>query len=263
MVELTAGDVVVVLRPDLGGRIASIVVDGLELLVTDADRPIDWGLFPMAPFAGRIRHGVLTFDGRTTQLPLTLPPHAIHGTLLTRAWSVVGDGVMEVSLSEPWPYRGLVRHEVRVDEDGLTATLTVEAEDPMPAWVGWHPWLRRRLGRGARAELDLPATQMFERDDDGIPTGRLVEVGDGPWDDCFTGLTAAPSIVWPGALALDIESTCDDVVAFTEPSHALCVEPQSAPPDAVNLGLAPTVSPGHPVTATMRLRWRRLGRNRR
>ncbi|HVM08412.1 MAG TPA: hypothetical protein VM345_08125 [Acidimicrobiales bacterium] len=259
MVELAASGATVVLRPELGGRVASITVDGLELLVTDADRPIDWGLFPMAPFAGRIRHGRLDWIGRSVQLPLTLPPHAIHGTLLTREWRLVDDASMEVDLTEPWPFRGRVRHDVALHDDGLTLTLTVEADEPMPAWVGWHPWFRRRLGRGARAQLDLPAETMFERDDEKVPTGRLVDVRDGPWDDCFTDLTAAPSIVWPEALALDIESPCDYVVVFTEPSHAVCVEPQSAPPDAVNLGLAQAVEPGAPLVATMRLRWRSLG----
>lgn len=258
MVELTAGEAKIVLRPDLGGRIASIVVDGLELLVTEADRPIDWGLFPMAPFAGRIRHGELTFGETSVQLPLTLPPHALHGTLVTREWSLVGEGSMEVELTEPWPFRGRVRHDVVLHDDGLVATLSVEADDPMPAWVGWHPWFRRRLGRGARAELDLPVGRVFVKDDEGVPTGELAPVPPGPWDDCFTDIVAPPTIVWPNALALDIESTCGYLVVFTDPAHALCVEPQTAPPDALNLGLAPTVMPGTPLVATMRLRWRSL-----
>ncbi|HEX7165960.1 MAG TPA: hypothetical protein VF230_03165 [Acidimicrobiales bacterium] len=257
MQTLSADGVTAVLQGEAGGRIASLVVDGLELLVTEADRPIDWGLFPMAPFAGRVRHGRIAFDGREHQLPLTLPPHAIHGTLVTRAWRDVASGVVEVELDDPWPFAGRARHEVVLAADHLTATLTVEADEPMPAWVGWHPWFRRRLGRGRRAGLTLPAGGMLVRDGESIPTGEVVPIPDGPWDDCFTDLASPPSIEWAGALTVEVESDCGYAVVFTEPLHGFCVEPQSAPPDALNLGLAPVAAPGAPVRASMTLRWRR------
>lgn len=257
MQTLSADGVTAVLQSEAGARVASLVVDGLELLVTEADRPIDWGLFPMAPFAGRVRHGVLKFDDREYQLPLTLPPHAIHGTLVTRTWSDIAPGVMEVDFDDRWPFEGRVRHEVTLGDDHLTATLTVVADEPMPAWVGWHPWFRRRLGRGSRARLALQAGGMFARDDESIPTGEVVPVPDGPWDDCFTELAGPPSIEWAGALTLEIASDCPYVVVFTEPRHGFCVEPQSAPPDALNLGLAAVAAPGTPLQATMTLRWRR------
>src|SRR4029077_4118927 len=52
-----------------GGRLASLVVDGRELLVTEGYGPIAWGSFPMAPFAGRVRNGRCTFDAAAYQLP--------------------------------------------------------------------------------------------------------------------------------------------------------------------------------------------------
>ena len=64
-----------------GGRFASLVVDGHELLLTDGAGPIWWGCYPMAPFAGRIRDGRLDFQGHEYQLEQNLPPHAIHGTV--------------------------------------------------------------------------------------------------------------------------------------------------------------------------------------
>jgi galactose mutarotase-like enzyme len=44
------------------------------------------------------------------------------------------------------------------------------------------------------------------------------------------------------------------VVVFDEPEHAICVEPQSHPPDAFNLG--PEVArPGAPVVVTATWSW--------
>ena len=66
-----------------GGRIASLSVDGDELLYTgkpDASL-MGWGCYPMAPFAGRIRNGVLTHGSESHQLRLNMSPHSIHGTV--------------------------------------------------------------------------------------------------------------------------------------------------------------------------------------
>jgi hypothetical protein len=38
-----------------GGRLASLVINGRELLVTEGMGRMSWGSFPMAPFAGRVR----------------------------------------------------------------------------------------------------------------------------------------------------------------------------------------------------------------
>jgi aldose 1-epimerase len=56
-------------------------------------------------------------------------------------------------------------------------------------------------------------------------------------------------------LTLTIDSDCSHWVVYNEPDHAVCVEPQSGPPDAVNLGLAAEVVPGRPFIRTMTLRW--------
>ena len=108
-----------------------------------------------------------------------------------------------------------------------------EGEEPMPVTVGWHPWLRRHVG-GAAAALHLPAERMWRRDAEGIPDGTLVEPTTGTWDDCFTALVGPVEVRWPDVLALRIESDCEHLVVFDEPAYALCVEPQSAPPDAHN-----------------------------
>ena len=129
----------------------------------------------------------------------------------------------------------------------------------MPASIGWHPWFLRRLdGVSGEVELDLDAGAMLVRDADGIATDRRVAPPPGPWDDCFVDLRRPPVLRWPGFLELSVESDCPDWVIYTEPEDALCVEPQTAPPDALNREPA-IVEPGRPLVATMTWRWRRLG----
>jgi galactose mutarotase-like enzyme len=56
---------------------------------------------------------------------------------------------------------------------------------------------------------------------------------------------------------LTIESDCPTWVVYTVPADAICVEPQTAPPDALNAGPA-VVEPGRPLVAEMTWTWRSL-----
>ena len=68
-IVLTAGATSVSVDVAAGGRLARIRVAGEDLLVDPGDRPsTGWGAFPMAPFAGRIRHGRFRFLGTDVQL---------------------------------------------------------------------------------------------------------------------------------------------------------------------------------------------------
>jgi aldose 1-epimerase len=254
--RLTAGDALLLVSPADGGRIESLLVGGREVIARVDRGPIWWGSFPMAPFAGRVRDGRFTFRDRTWQLPLGMPPHAIHGIVHDRAWRVVDRETIEVPLGDPWPFAGTVRQRFALEPGRMRVTMELAADEPMPASIGWHPWFPRRYDRGdPDVDLTFEARAMFERGADGLPTGRLVAPKPRPWDDCFTGLRANPTLRWPDGFELEIASTCANWVVFDERDDALCVEPQTAPPDALNLD--PTiVEPGSPLVATMEWRWR-------
>lgn len=263
---MVAGDARLVVRPAHGGRIGSLVVGGHELLVNQhQDNPMQWGSYPMAPWAGRVRNGRFAFAGREHQLPLGMPPHAIHGVVYDRPWSVDDATTISIELDERWPFRGRVVQRFALDEGGLEVSMTLDADEPMPVVMGWHPWFRRVLGAGdGPVALRFIAGEMLARDADGMPTGDRVPPTSAPWDDAFTGVREAPLLVWPDRVRLELSSSCDWWVVYSMPEDAVCVEPQSGPPDAVNLGshgcgLGPrVVAPGEPLTHTMRWRWTRL-----
>jgi aldose 1-epimerase len=260
VVTLRAGDAALTIDPVAGGRFSSLVVGGNELLVTEGFGPIEWGCYPMAPFAGRIRDGRFTFGGRDYQLETNLPPNAIHGTVFTRPWEVTSRTVeraeLATDLGPGWPFRGRVTQTVTLLRDGLDARLELEADDPMPAWLGWHPWFRREVS-GSTAELDFAAEQMYERGSDGLPTGDLIRPAPQPWDDAFVGVRTPVRLAWPGVLSLELTATADVWVVYDERPYAICVEPQTAPPDAVNLANieVPIAEPGQTLSMSMSWRW--------
>lgn len=254
-ISLAAGETRLAISPADGGRVASLVVGGHELLVTEGMGPIAWGSFPMVPFAGRVRHGAFEFAGRVRRLPVNWPPHAIHGFGFDRPWTVVDERTLTLDLPTEWPFRGTVVQRFDLTADSLLVTMELTADESMPASLGWHPWFRRHLSPGEpEVELRFEAGAMFARDAEGIPTGELVAPSERPWDDCFSGVWADPTLTWPGAVTLEIGSSCQFWVVYDEQAHAICVEPQTAPPDALNR--EPTiVEPGRPISATMEWRW--------
>ncbi|MEO8437998.1 MAG: aldose 1-epimerase [Chloroflexota bacterium] len=258
LLRLSAPGVEAVVDLVAGGRLSSLVIADREVLKTSGDGPREWGSFPMVPYAGRIRDATLTFGGREWPLPATLPPHAIHGTVLTRRWHVVDDSTIATELGRDWPFAGGVVQRFELAADHLTCRLELHADEPMPASIGWHPWFARRLaGLDGELELDVEPGAMYLRDAVGIATDELVPAPPGPWDDTFTDLARPPRLRWPGFLELTIESACPDWVIYTTPPDALCVEPQSAPPNALNTD--PTViGSGRPLVAEMTWRWRSL-----
>jgi aldose 1-epimerase len=252
---------------DAGGRLASFVVDDRELLVTDGYGSMSWGSFPMVPFAGRVRDGRFAFRGRQYELPTAMPPHAIHGTVLARRWERVDERTIETSLGATWPFAGRAVQRFELVAGRFTSRLELHADEPMPASIGWHPWfLRHPLATGSAnpgpepgsLELELDAGAMLHRDASGMTTlERISPPPPGPWDDCFADLRRPPRLWWPGFLELTIESDCPTWVVYTIPTDAMCVEPQSAPPDALNTGPA-IVEPGHPLVAEMVWTWRSI-----
>ncbi|MFM8268241.1 MAG: aldose epimerase [Ilumatobacteraceae bacterium] len=252
--ELAAGDAVATIHPARGGRVGSLVVGGRELLCDDpTPSTMLWGCYPMAPWAGRIRHGRFTFDEKVVHLPLTLPPHAIHGTVHDVAWDVVDASRdhCELRRALDWPFGGLAHQHIHVHPEGITLLLAVMATSHrMPAFIGWHPCLR------APARVSLRFVQMYRRDPDGITIAELVPPTAPPWDDCFRTPLEPITLIHP-ELEVTLESDCDHWVVFDEIPGILCVEPQSGPPDAFNIGGATVLEPGDVLQRRFTMSWRR------
>lgn len=252
MIRLDHGDSAALIDETCGGRLASLKVFGAELIVgaESSDSDFGWGMYPMVPFAGRVRNGRFNFQGKTYQLAKRMAPHAIHGTVDDTVWEVVANdeqsATMRTELGPHWPFAGAVEHTVEILPKKIRFELVVTVAEPMPAQVGWHPW----FVRPARLQVDF--AEMYVRDDDYIATARRITPTEGPWDDCFTGARRPPEVAFNDGVRIVVESDCDHWVVYDMPKHALCVEPQSGPPDGFTL-LPHIVTPTRPLRRTMTL----------
>ncbi len=225
---------------DQGGRIASLKWRDMEFATPFRGEIHTWGWYSMAPWAGRIRDGIIrNSSGKEFQLPVTIdPPHALHGFGFTSSWQEIGPGRSLLHL--PTPYGGAtVEQRIEVLDDAVRWSLEYEPGDcDLPVWLGIHPWFPRDLGHGGSAEIEFAAELMLERDGEGLPSGKLIPPSKQPWDDAFTNIRGIPAVVWEDTARIDIECDAPWWVVYTEDADAICIEPQTAPPDAANLGIS-------------------------
>jgi aldose 1-epimerase len=257
--ELSAGDARLTVNAATG-RAARFRPNEVDVLRTGAH----FGCFPMAPWCGRMRDGVLEFAETTYQLPRNADPHAIHGTVRDHPWEVLRheqtELVLAQELREPWPFGGRVTQSFELGADRAAFRMTVEsAADPFPAQAGWHPWFERRLGPdGKDVEIGFTPAWQEERAADHLPDGNRIAPLAGPWDDCF-GMPDGVhvTLTWPSVLELTVTSPLRWVVVYDLPPETICVEPQSGPPNGLNTDPR-VVEPGNPLEAEMFWRWRVL-----
>lgn len=238
-VTLRAADAVLVVDPARGARLSSLRIGGVEVLRQGEK----FGVFVMAPWCGRTDQGRFRSGGELYQLPVNSGPHAIHGTVRNAKWRTVRhderSATFDHDLTDPWPWEGRVTQIVELAEDGrsLTLTLGVEsADETFPAQAGWHPWFLRNLGRGGEdVRVDFDPEWQEERGADHLPTGKRIAPQPGPWDDCF-GMPQGVDVTltWPGELELKVASRAEWAVIYDEQPAAVCVEPQTGPPNGLN-----------------------------
>ena len=238
MQHIDGSEISVSIDLDQGARIASLQWRDLQFVVPFRGSPLTWGWYSLAPWAGRIRDAEIRDSNENVfQLPNThFPPHAIHGLGFDASWEETGKGRARLEL--PYPYKGaVVEQTIEVLDDAVRWILEYDANGvDLPAWLGFHPWFPRELGRGEEAQVNFQAAKQMERAEDVMLSGNFGLLTNEPWDDTFKEVIGVPSIEWAGAAKVTIESDSEWWVVYTEDSDGVCVEPHTAPPDAQNLG---------------------------
>lgn len=285
MIELGNGPVTALVDPVHGGRLASLVIRGRERLTTQPDAraalpAITWGAFPMVPWVGRLHAGHVEWNGTSFDVVRNLDGHAIHGTAFDRPWSVVTSDERSARMTcrigdgDGWPFAADVDHEVELGDDSIAFRMEIRAATAMPVAVGWHPWFRREDGEPIR--VAVPSGQVLETSAGLIPTGaivpvagptdlrEMVEVGDRTLDHTYVEVSGPSRLSWED-LELTIQAEpLASVVVHTTPT-GVCIEPQTAWPDAIRLngrgietGLV-TIPAGGTFQAASRWTWRDAG----
>jgi aldose 1-epimerase len=257
----------------LGGRLVSWRVHGLELLAHHGDDPVEFGMYPMAPWAGRVRDNAISPDAARRMgvdapegvaLDINYPPWALHGTCFTSPVETMEGHDHTVTSRQRipnWPWSAELINSWQIREDGLDVTMTVKTEQASPVILGWHPWFRRTI-EGSFAQLSVDSAAMAVRDG-AFANGQWLDIADtqGPYDDAFWVPSRRVDITWPEVLSLSVQSSHPWFVIFDELEDSICVEPQTQIPNSwidPIAGESDVAIPGIDVNLATKWRWRIL-----
>ena len=239
MLNIDGDQISIAIDLDQGARLASVQWRDMQFAVPFRGQDLTWGWFSMAPFAGRIKDGIIKDSkGNRYQLPNNFdPPHALIGYGAQSSWEDIGGGRQHLEL--PSPFNGAtVTQSYEILDNAIRWSLDYEANGcDLPVTLGFHPWFAREIGKGDSAELLFAANKMFKRGDDYLPTGEITTPTQPPWDDTFMEIKGVPEIIWPRAARLTMECDTPYYMVYSQDEDGICIEPVTAPPDAQNLGI--------------------------
>jgi aldose 1-epimerase len=289
-ITLRSGPLGLALAPAVGGAIVRFWSDApgapVELLRPTSELALRQGdpgvtaSYPLVPWSNRIRDGRFTFGGRTITLAPNRPNerHPLHGHGFLAPWTVLDRAPSTATLEYrhapdawPWAYRARQGLRLTPTELELTLALTNEGDAPMPAGLGWHPYIPRT----PETTLTARISEIWLTDPEILPVScvapspdrdprRGLAVDRTALDNVFVGWDGHAVVTWPerGArLRLAASEPLRTLVVYTPPRQPFfCAEPVSHVTDAFNRAAAGhgdtgmlTLAPGESVRATFTL----------
>ncbi len=275
-VEIRADATRAVVIPELGMLTASFVVDDFDFVA----RPGGLGAYRnghttaiplLYPWANRLGRRSYEAAGRAVSLrglALHTDEHglAMHGTMTARAeWDdvVVGPGRVRATFdfgahldllrTFPFPHRLTVAVAVSPRRLRVTTTIAATGGVAVPVSFGWHPYWRVPGPRDAWT-LSLPAAQHVALDRRGLPSGErmaepaaTVALAGREFDDLYA-LDRSRAVILAGRdrrLRIDSDAAYPWRQVFAPAGRAFCcVEPMTAPTNALVTGEHPLVAAG-------------------
>jgi aldose 1-epimerase len=189
LLTLTAGNLELVLAPDVGGSIASF--DWLDkgrrisiLRRSESEPPDVLGAasFPLVPFSNRVREGRFSFRHRNVTLAVNMAgdPSPLHGQGWLAPWKMLRSNSCSTEIvyaHEPgeWPWRYEARQKLDLDERGLTIVLACRNlfDEPMPCGLGQHPYFPCT----SRTRLDADVGHVWTIDEKVLPVEKVPAAG--------------------------------------------------------------------------------------
>jgi aldose 1-epimerase len=261
----------------VGASLRQLTWQGRDLVVPfDADeiRPGYRGAV-LAPWPNRVVDGTYTFDGIDYQLPLTEPSrsHALHGLVCWADWTLESRSTDSVTLrtaivpSDGYPHPVAVLASYRLDDDGLTTTVTAEnlGANTAPYGTGPHPYLVAGPGTVDDWTLEFSAASYLTVTPERLSPVATVPVestpefdfrtpgviGDTFIDHAFTAIArnaaGSASVVVTSPTGTGVRMTFGAELPWLQVHTAdrpapersrigLAVEPMTCPPDAFSTG---------------------------
>ena len=235
------------------------------------------GMPLLHPWANRLsqyeyRVGNQTVDLRDTGIATDHNNLPIHGTMQGQPFAVT-EGRAEFDFGAraellrtfPFPHRIAIVPRIAANALTVTTEIVNTGSVPMPISFGWHPFFTLPARPRGDWSLRIPRCDRHVLDARLIPTGATVEqpeshapIGDRTYDDHFALGDDRRFVVEAGAVSISIEFDRNYPHAqmyLPGPNASLtgdfvCIEPMTAPTNAIVAGTAPILAPNTTFTAS-------------
>jgi len=248
------------ISPELGGAILAYDAKLHNKFVpilrksTNVRSVLGSSCFPLVPYSNRIKHGLLNWQEKSSQLPLNHLPekHSIHGHGWQLPWKVIHQTDTSVTLEynyqkAEWPFSYNARQVFTLKGSALRTELSLvnNSTSQMPAGLGLHPYFSLTKA----TSLKCSVKSMWAVDNESMPT----TLGDAPTalassegllitnsnlDNVFTGFSGAATVAWPEWKAkadITTSSNCNFIVVYSpKDQNYFCFEPVTHSTDAIN-----------------------------
>lgn len=242
-----------------------------------AHEPLESACFPLIPYCNRLKNGHFLWNGRDISLPLNFPPesNSLHGLGWTCGWEMIEAAPSQVRLAyrysgqDGWPWPFLAEQAIALDEAGCTIALSLAntGHETMPAGLGLHPYFRRHPANRVN-RVNFVAETVLLSDGATMPTG--IEAPSSHFGDFASTATLPHETIdhcwrgWGGRVTME-DDLGTIVMTARGAAHlhvyapadgsALCFEPVSHTPDALNRapGEMIALEPGQTARLEMRI----------
>lgn len=267
IIELSAGDLKLKLAPKAGGSVHSFTRAScgkaqniLRPSPEGQNDPLESGMFPL-DYSNRLKVP-FTFRGETIDLLANMEGvrWPIHGRSWQNPWEVTDHGSDYAMLTythpagkDGWPWEYKISQRFNLTAEGLEVTMEMEnlSDKAMPCSLGLHPYfpsIEDGVDLGARLQVSLD--EVYETDEDLIPTGRIAIPNDknfatGPLvknmrglDHGYRGWSSKRAVIsWANRdfrVVVEGDEAQDHAVIFTPKGQPFfCFEPVTAATNSI------------------------------
>ena len=264
-IHLRAGLYEAWVAPQAGGRLCRMLWHGpsgdVEVVqpITacepfGADHWPKQGAFPMLPYTNRLRNALFEWKGRVVRVrPEPGHSHGLHGFGHRSSWTLQTQTAESIELTlqhqaddTEWPWSFEARLAYTLSKQGLSVHLSLinTSDHPMPAILGWHPyvpkqWLDRHEAQSRSiARHDLGAEGLNFPELNALPIQPPLNHIDltSPGTQVLQGWSESLRLVQDSGppWCLWAESASHLVVHVPANRAYLCVEPVTAMPGSLN-----------------------------
>ena len=248
-----------------GDRLFDIMRPASQTALVKKDG-LGMSMFPMLPYAFRIKDGEFTYWGIKRLVPQNHPNFAdpIHGDGWRSEWQILSQEKTSITLGlkhdkekdkgYPFSYEATISYRLDGKTLEVEMNLTNKGLMPMPCGLGLHPYFNKT----PNVTLNFKTKNVWHHENDPIDRPYRTpeewsfkdpkELGESVFDTCFGGFEGNASVTWPKfnmRVLINADENFSHIALYAPyRKNFFCLEPTTMTANAFNIAAKGIVGSG-------------------